>query len=153
MTTIHEPVSIHESVRFGAGVVVWRYTTICEGAEIGEGTVIGSNVFIGRGSRIGKNVHIQHGAFIPNNALIKDDVFIGPNAVLTDDKHPRAGNPGYRALPPTVLWGASIGAGAVVLPGITVGCRAMVGAGAVVTEDVRDDDTAMGVPARFRLVG
>src|SRR3990167_5895227 len=153
MTVFQKPVSIDKSVRFGERVTIWAYTTICAGTTIGDDTVIGSNCFIGKNCRIGKGVHLQHGVFIPNGTIIKDKAFLGPGVVLTDDKMPRAGNTNYHAEPPIILWGASIGAGAVILPGVTIGSRAMVGAGAVVTRDVPDDDTAMGVPARLRLVG
>ena len=153
MTTIHKPCLIAKTVQFGNRVVVWSFTTICDGVEIGDDTVIGSNCFIGKNCRIGRGVHLQHGVFLPLGSVLKDNVFLGPGVVCTDDKMPRAGNAGYKAQPPLILRGASIGAGAVILPGITIGARAMVGAGAVVTRDVPDDDTAKGNPARLRLVG
>ena len=149
---IISPTSIAPSVKLGSRVTVWRWATILEGTEIGDDTVVGSNCFIGKNCRIGKGVHLQHGVFIPNGTIIKDKAFLGPGVVLTDDKLPRSGNTNYHAEPPIILWGASIGAGAVILPGVTIGSRAMVGAGAVVTKDVPDDDTAIGVPARLRLI-
>ena len=114
--------------------------------------MIGSGCWIGRNVRIGHGVRINHGCFIPSGTIIKNKVFLGPGVTLTDDKLPRAGNVNYKAQPPLILHGASIGAGAVILPGVTIGARAMVGAGAVITKDVPDDDTAMGNPARLRLI-
>lgn len=152
MTTIHTPCSIAKTVRFGERVVVWQFTSILDGTEIDDDTVIGANCWIGRNCRIGRGVHINTGCFLPHGSVLKDKVFLGPGVIATDDRLPRAGNAGYTAQPPLILRGASIGAGAVILPGITIGARAMVGAGAVVTHDVPDDDTAKGNPARLRLI-
>lgn len=132
---IHEPTSIDPSVVMGDGVTVWRFTTICAGTSIGAGSVVGSCVFIGRDCRLGEGVHIQHGAFIPNGTVIGDRVFIGPNAVLTDDKRPRAGA-GYSPAPPILEELSSIGAGAAILPGVTIGKGALVAAGSVITRSV-----------------
>ena len=129
------------------GVTVWHFTTVEEDVEAGEGTVIGSCCFIGRGSRIGRNVHIQHGAFIARGSVIGDDVFIGPNAVLTDDKRPVAGK-AYKAQPPYIANRCSIGAGAVIMPGVVLAPDAMVGAGAVVVHRVDAGETVVGIPAR-----
>ncbi len=152
MTTINKRSEVHKSVKLGDNVTVWAFTTICEGTVIGDDVVIGSGCFIGKNCRIGNGCRIQHGCFLPNGTILKHKVFVGPGVMMTDDKHPRVNNPGYRAEPPTIMAGASIGAGAVILPGVVVGDRAMVGAGAVVTHDVPVDDTAVGVPARLRLI-
>lgn len=149
---IHLPAAVHGSVQFGERCIVWSFTTICEGTVIGDDVVIGSNCFIGKNVTIGNGCRIQHGAFLPNGTVLKHKVFIGPGVMMTDDKHPRVNNPDYEARPPVIRAGASIGAGAVILPGVEIGDRAMVGAGAVVTRDVPADDTAMGTPARLRLV-
>jgi len=141
---------IHDSVILGHGTVIWQLASICEHTIIGENCVVGTSVWIGKNCRIGDRVRIQTGAFIPNRTVIEDDVFIGPLVVLTDDKHPRAGNHDYEALPPTIRRGASIGAGAVILPGVVVGEHAMVAAGAVVTRDVMNDGLAIGMPAKMR---
>jgi acetyltransferase-like isoleucine patch superfamily enzyme len=127
---------------------VWHFAVVLADAEIGEGTVIGSRAEIGRGCWIGINCRIGSGVFLPPNSIIEDGVFIGPNTTFTDDKYPKAGNAGYRAQPPIVRAGASIGAGAVILPGITIGAGALVGAGAVVSHDVSSGVVVKGVPAR-----
>jgi acetyltransferase-like isoleucine patch superfamily enzyme len=115
--------------------------------EIGEGAKIGAFVEIGRGVKIGKDCKIQSFAFIPEGVVIGDNVFIGPHVVFCNVKFPMAGDK-YQAT--VVMNGAIIGAGAVILPGITIGERAFVGAGAVVTKNVRAGETVMGNPARVQ---
>ena len=145
---LHGISAISETVLFGNYCTVWQFTTICEHTVIGHGSVIGSGVWIGKNCRIGNNVHIQHGAFIPNGTVLEDNVFIGPLVVLTDDKYPRSGNDDYIPNPPRICQGASIGAGAVILPGVVVEAGAMIGAGAVVTHSVGYGDLSLGNPAR-----
>lgn len=144
---IHQPSLVWSTAFIGERSIVWFFTQIGDGVIIGEDSVIGSCCYIGFKSRLGRGVHIQHGVFLPNRSYIGDDVFIGPGVVFTDDKYPRAGNKNYKPEPPIIGDGASIGAGAIILPGVKIGKRAMVGAGAVVTEDVPDDETVIGVPA------
>ena len=143
--------AVHESVILGRGTVVWQFATVCEGTVIGLDCVIGANVWIGRNCRIGNRARIQTGSFLPNGSVIEDDVFIGPNVTFTDDKYPRSGNHGYQALPPVVRRGASVGAGATILPGVVIGERAMVAAGAVVTREVVSDGLAIGMPAKTKV--
>lgn len=142
---------IDPSAHIGGGTVVWHLATICAETRVGADCVIGTSVWIGKNCRIGDRVRIQTGAFIPNGTVIEDDVFIGPLAVLTDDKHPRSGNRDYKAEPPVIRKGASIGAGAVILPGVELGAGSMVAAGAVVTRDVIEDGLAIGMPAVTRV--
>ena len=129
---------------------VWSFTVIGEGVYIGKDAVIGSHCYIGAGTTIGQGAHIQTGVFLPNNSTIEDYVFIGPNVTFTDDRYPRAGNTGYLPEPPRVRMSASIGAGAVILPGIEIGAGAMIGAGAVVTKDVSIGDTVFGEQAKAK---
>jgi acetyltransferase-like isoleucine patch superfamily enzyme len=143
---LSDKATIHESVVFGENCVVWQYATICEGAVLGDGVVIGSNAWIGRGVHLGNYTRIQHGAFIPNNTVVGRSVFVGPNVSLTDDKYPKAGMP-YRPNPPVLEDECSVGAGAVILPGVRIGRGAMIGAGSVVTQDILSLHTAIGVPA------
>ena len=141
-------VDVNESARLGEGTVVWSFAVVCGGVVTGVHCVIGSGVFIGHGSRLGDRVHIQHGVFLPNHSQIGSNVFIGPNATFTDDRYPRVNNPQYRPEPPVIEANASIGAGAVILPGVRIGEGAMIGAGAVVTEDVEPWARIVGNPAR-----
>jgi acetyltransferase-like isoleucine patch superfamily enzyme len=145
--TFHGHVTFSPSAKFGENCTVWQYATICEDVVIGHEVVIGSGAWIGAGSEIGHGTRIQHGAFIPKKTEIGAFVFIGPNVTLTDDKYPVAGAP-YDPHPPVLEAHCSIGAGAVILPGVRVGEGAMIGAGAVVTQDVPPHAVVYGCPAR-----
>jgi acetyltransferase-like isoleucine patch superfamily enzyme len=147
----HGTVNVAASVKFGRDCTVWQYATICDDVVLGDNVVVGSCVWIGSGTVVGAGTRIQHGAFITKDSLIGECVFIGPNATLTDDKYPKAGEP-YSPQPPHLEDGCSIGAGAVVLPGVRVGSHAMVGAGAVAVDNVRAHTTVGGVPARQFVV-
>jgi UDP-2-acetamido-3-amino-2,3-dideoxy-glucuronate N-acetyltransferase len=124
---------------------------------IGESCIIGKGVYIDFDVVIGSWVKVQNGASIYHGATIEDGVFIGPHACLTNDKHPRAitpegllkGGADWEVSRTVVLYGASIGAGAIILPGITIGRFALVGAGAVVTRDVSAHGLVVGNPARL----
>ena len=148
MPDIHPLAVVSLDARLGCNVKVWSGAVIGQFAEIGDDCVIGSNAYVGWGTRMGRGCRLQHGVFLPNNSLLGQNVFIGPNATFTDDKYPRAGNVDYKPEPPTLCSNCSIGAGATILPGVTIYHHAMVGAGAVVTHDVPAYAVVMGVPAR-----
>lgn len=126
------------------------------GCTIGDNTKIAAFVEIKKGVVVGKNCKIEPFVFIPEGVIIEDRVFIGPNVTFTNDKHPKATNPDgslidfceWKKYRTVIKKGASVGAGTVILPGVTVGANAMVGAGAVVTRDVPADETVIGNPAR-----
>lgn len=139
---------VHQSTFLGMGTVVWSFAIVGSGVHTGPHCAIGSHVYIGMGSTLGESVRIQHGVFLPNRSQIGNRVFIGPNATFTDDRHPVVNNPRYKAEPPIVEDDASIGAGAVILPGVRIGRGAVVGAGAVVTHDVPPHTTVKGNPAQ-----
>lgn len=115
--------------------------------EIEEEVNIGARCEIGRGSKIGKRTRIGCGTFLPSNSIIEEDVFIGPNVTFTDDKYPKANNVNYKAEPPIVKKGASIGAGSVILPGVTIGENSIIGAGSIVTKDVPPNSIVRCLPA------
>ncbi len=117
------------------------------GCEVGDNTKIDAFVYIEEGVKIGKNVNIRPFTFIPEGVTIEDDVFIGPNVTFTNDKYPRSRGE-WKLLRTVVKKGASIGAGSVILPGITIGENALVGAGSVVTKDVPANTVVAGNPAR-----
>ncbi len=118
------------------------------GCEIGENTKVDSFVYIEGGVKIGNNVKIRPFTFICDGVTIEDDVFIGPNVTFTNDNNPRVRGE-WKLLKTTVKKGASIGAGAVILPGITIGEYALVGAGSVVTKDVPPRAVVVGNPAKI----
>lgn len=134
----------------GEGSDVWHFANVESGVTMGKGSVIGSHTYVGGGARIGDGVRIQSFVSICRNAVLEDGVFISPHVCITDDKHPRAGNPGYAAEPPILRKGCSIGASALIMPGVEIGEGAMVGAGAVVTKDVPPGVVVVGIPARAR---
>lgn len=153
---IHPTVDISPNATIGMECQIWHYTQIREGAFIGDQCIIGRDVYIDTHVRIGNRVKIQNSALIYCGAVIEDGVFIGPRACLTNDRYPRAITPcgklktqmDWRQGTIYVRYGASIGAGAVILTNVTIGRFAMVGAGAVVTHNVPDHALVLGIPAR-----
>lgn len=149
---------VENNVQIGEGTKVWHFSQIRQGSQIGKNCVIGKAVFIDFETVIGNNVKIQNQAIIYHRAIIEDGVFIGPNVCFTNDKIPRAINPDG-SLKSTDDWeistikigkGASVGGHSVILPGVTIGRFAMVGAGAVVTKDVPAFALVYGNPAAVK---
>lgn len=134
--------------RVGKGTKIWKshLSNIHHDVDIGQDCVIHSHVWIGEGVKIGDRVKIQAFSFIPTGVTIEDNVFIGPRVTFTNDKYPPSHGKSW--LPTTVRRNAVIGAGAVILPGLTVGENARIGAGAVVTKDVPANVTVCGNPAQ-----
>jgi acetyltransferase-like isoleucine patch superfamily enzyme len=143
----------------GAGTRIWNRAQVREKATLGVNCIVGKDAYVDLGVCIGNNVKIQNSALLYQGATIEDGVFIGPQACLTNDRHPRAITPegqpkgaeDWQVSNTLIRYGASIGAGAIVVAGVTIGRFAMVGAGAVVTHSVPDHGMVLGVPAR--LVG
>jgi acetyltransferase-like isoleucine patch superfamily enzyme len=149
------PYRLLDDVEFGEHVIVQPFTNLY-GCAIGDNTHIGPFVEVQRGARIGANCKIQSHAFICDGVTIADEVFVGHGVMFVNDKRPRAttdaGAPQTQAdwelLATRVERRASIGSGAVILGGLTIGAGALVGAGAVVTKDVGPAETVVGNPAR-----
>lgn len=147
---------IAPDVKLGRDVRVHAFVNLY-GCEIGDETSIGTFVEIQKGAKIGARCKIQSHSFICEGVTIEDEVFVGHNVNFMNDRFPRATNPdGSRkaesdwTLEPTLVKRrAAVGTGAVILPGLTIGVEAIVGAGAVVTEDVPDGATVVGNPARL----
>ncbi len=140
---------ICESDDVGAGTRIWAFAHVLGGATVGNDCNICDGVFIENDVVVGDRVTIKSGVQLWDGLRVADDVFIGPNATFTNDPFPRSkAHLGSHPLT-SVEEGASIGANATILPGVTIGRRAMVGAGSVVTADVPADATVVGNPARI----
>lgn len=146
---IHETAVVEPGATLGDGTHIWMGAQIREGAVLGEGCNIGKDVFIDAGVRIGSRVKIQNNVSVYSGVTLQDEVFVGPSAVFTNDLYPRATNDGWQITPTLVQHGASIAANATIICGNTIGRYAMVGAGSVVTRDVRDHELVVGNPAKF----
>lgn len=147
MPKIHK-LSDVANATIGAGTRVWQYAVIFDGAVIGTNCNICAHTMIEGDVVVGNNVTVKNGVFLWDGTRIEDDVFIGPNATFTNDRFPRSKVYPEAFSGITVRRGASIGANATLLPGITVGEYAMVGAGAVVTKDVEPYSVVVGNPAK-----
>jgi UDP-2-acetamido-3-amino-2,3-dideoxy-glucuronate N-acetyltransferase len=146
------PKALVESTSIGPGTRIWAFAHVMHGAEIGSGCNICDHTFIESNAKLGNNVTIKNGVAIWDGVVIEDDVFLGPNVVLTNDPNPRAEikKPRDQWLPTIIRRGATIGANATLLCGITVGAYAFVAAGAVVTRSVPDHALTAGVPSRTK---
>lgn len=127
---------------------IWQFCVVLPGAKIGENCNLCSHCFIENEVEIGNNVTIKCGVQIWDGMKIEDNVFIGANVTFTNDKYPRS-KQAYELLPIKIMKGASIGAGAVILGGVTIGENAMIGIGSVVTKDVPAGEVWVGNPAHF----
>lgn len=145
---IHHSAEVSPHAVIGERTLIWNQVQIREGASIGSDCNIGKDVYIDRGVRIGDRCKIQNGVSIFIGVEIEDDVFLGPHMTFTNDLVPRAFNRNWEITPTRVKRGASIGANATILCGITIGEYAMVGAGAVVTKDVAPHSLVVGNPAK-----
>lgn len=134
------PLSDVQSKNIGEGTNIWQFCVVLEGAKIGKNCNICSNCFIENDVVIGDNVTVKNGVSLYDGMRIEDDVFIGPNATFCNDKYPKSKNKNFKLEPIVIKKGASIGANATILPGVTIGENALVGAGAVVTKDVSDNE-------------
>jgi UDP-2-acetamido-3-amino-2,3-dideoxy-glucuronate N-acetyltransferase len=154
MTAVHAGAQVHPTAVvdpgavLGAGTRVWHFSHVSAGARVGEGCVLGQNVFVGRGVRIGPGVKVQNNVSVYEGVELEDHVFCGPSVVFTNVRDPRSEidrRAEFRAT--RVRRGATLGANATIVCGVTIGRYAFVGAGAVVTRDVADHALVVGVPA------
>jgi UDP-2-acetamido-3-amino-2,3-dideoxy-glucuronate N-acetyltransferase len=145
---IHPTAVVDDGAQIGAGTRVWHFVHVMPGAVIGERCVIGQGCFIGN-VRIGAGCRIQNNVSIYDGVTLEDDVFVGPSCVFTNVLHPRANVERKSEFAPTLVRrGASLGANATIVAGVTIGRHALVGAGAVIIEDVPDHAIVVGNPAR-----
>ncbi len=138
-----------QSHHIGSGTSIWQYVVILPKAIIGTNCNICAHCFVENDVIIGNNVTLKSGVFIWDGITVGNDVFIGPNVSFTNDKYPRSKQYPSGFLRTIVDDGASIGAGSVILGGVTIGKNSMIGAGSVVTKNVPPDQLWVGNPARY----
>lgn len=148
------PINIHPTAEvqtneIGDNTLIWQYCVILKGAKIGANCNINFNVFIENDVEIGNNVTVKPGVQIWDGLRIEDHVFIGPNVTFINDKYPRSKHYPEQFAQTIIKEGASIGAGSVILCGLTIGKNSMIGAGSVVTKSIPDNELWYGNPAKF----
>ena len=148
---IHPTANVEPTAVLGEGTRVWHRAHVRDGAIIGSGCTISKDVYVDTEVHVGNRVKIQNGVSVYKGVLLEDDVFVGPNVSFTNDSFPRAFNADWHVTPTLVRRGASIGANATVVCGVTLGPYSMVAAGSTVSNDVPPHGLVMGSPAR--LVG
>lgn len=156
MAVIHPTADVSPHAEIGESTRVWAQVQIREGAKIGRNCIIGRNTYIDFDVCVGDNVKIQNNSSLYVGLTVEDGVFIGPHVIFTNDKLPRAINPNgtlksaadWHVGKTLVRYGAALGAGTVVVTGVTIGRWAMVGSGSVVSKDVPDHALVVGNPAR-----
>ncbi|MEN2992485.1 MAG: Gfo/Idh/MocA family oxidoreductase [Bacteroidia bacterium] len=147
---VHPTALVDEEVEIGEGTKIWHFSHILRGSRIGKNCILGQNVVVGPYVRIGDNCKIQNNVSLYYGVELEDGVLCGPSCVFTNDKYPRAFiERRNEFLPTRVRQGATIGANATIMCGVTIGRFAMVGAGAVVVHDVPDFALVLGNPARL----
>ena len=145
----HETAVIDEGCIVGKGTKIWHFSHIMTGSEIGERCNIGQNVVVSPGVKLGKNVKVQNNVSIYTGVICDDDVFLGPSMVFTNVINPRSEVMRKDSYMTTIVEkGATIGANSTIICGIIIGRYAFIGAGAVVTKDVKPYSLVVGNPAR-----
>lgn len=145
----HETSIIDDNVSIGKGSKIWHFAHICSGAQIGENCVFGQNTMVANNVEIGSNVKVQNNVAIYTGTTVEDDVFLGPSCVLTNVTNPRSQVKRQSLYEKTLIRrGATVGANATIVCGITLGRYSFIAAGAVVAKDVPDYAFILGVPGR-----
>lgn len=145
---VHPSAEVARDALIGEGTMIWHQCQVMRGARLGAHCKLGKCVYVDFGVQIGDRVKIQNGISLYKGVRVEDDVLLGPHMAFTNDLYPRAFNDDYEITPTLVRKGASVGANATIVCGVTLGRFCMVGAGAVVTADVPDYALVVGNPAR-----
>ncbi|WP_304343532.1 acyltransferase [Chryseobacterium koreense] len=148
MVKIH-PLADVQSENIGDGTQIWQFCVVLKNAVIGKNCNINCQVFIENDVAIGDEVTIKPGVQVWDGVILEDDVFVGPNVTFTNDLFPKSKNLNFELKRTLIKKGASIGANATILAGITIGENALIGAGSVLTKDVPANEIWVGNPAKF----
>ena len=133
-----------QTKNIGENTNIWQFCVVLPEAQIGSDCNICSHCFIENDVIIGKNVTVKNGVYLYDGITIEDNVFIGPNATFCNDKYPKSKNKDFKLDKILVKKGASIGANATILPGVTIGENALIAAGAIITKDVESNQVIKG---------
>jgi len=144
----HTSAEVHPSTEIGEGTKIWHQAQVRENVRIGKNCIISKDVYIDIGVSIGDRVKVQNGVSVYRGVILEDDTFVGPHAAFTNDMTPRSFAEDWEITPTRVRRGASIGANATIVCGVTLGPYCMVGAGSTVTHDVPPHALVTGSPAR-----
>ncbi len=145
----HETAVIDPGAQIGEGSKIWHFSHVMSSAEIGKNCILGQNVFVGGKVKLGSNVKVQNNVSVYEGVICEDDVFLGPSMVFTNVVNPRSAIERKSEFQSTLVKkGATIGANATILCGLTLGEYCFIGAGAVVTKDVKSFALMTGVPAK-----
>ena len=144
----HPTALVGEKATIGEGTRVWAFTNVMDGAVIGKKCNICDGSFVESGAIIGDNVTIKNHVSVWTGVTLEEGVFVGPNAVFINDRHPRSRSENWQLEKTLVRKGATLGANCTVMCGITIGQYAVIGAGAVVLDDVKPHAVMVGNPAR-----
>jgi UDP-2-acetamido-3-amino-2,3-dideoxy-glucuronate N-acetyltransferase len=146
---IHETAIIDSGAKIGKGTKVWHFSHIMNTAEIGENCILGQNVFVGQNVKLGSHVKVQNNVSVYEGVVCEDDVFLGPSMVFTNVVNPRSFVERKKQFKKTLVKkGATVGANATIVCGVTLGEYCFIGAGAVVTKNVKPFALMAGVPAK-----
>ncbi len=146
---VHESAYVDDGAEIGDGAKVWHFSHVLAGAKIGRGCILGQNAHVANDVVLGDNVKVQNNVSIYKGTIVEDDVFLGPSCVLTNVTNPRSQVNRHALYETTLLRrGATVGANATIVCGVTIGRYAFIGAGAVVTKNVPDYALIVGNPGR-----
>ena len=149
-TNIHPSTIVDKGATIGEGTAIWHFAHICSGAVIGQNCTLGQNVMVADNASLGNNVKVQNNVAIYGGVTIEEDVFLGPSCVLTNVTNPRSQVSRKTLYEKThIERGATIGANATIICGITLGCYCFIGAGSVVTKNIPDYGMVLGNPGKL----
>jgi len=139
------PMSDVQSKNIGPDTNIWQFCVVLPGAVIGKGCNICANCFIENDVTIGNYVTLKCGVYLWDGVTIEDNVFVGPNVTFCNDRYPISRNKNAKLEPVVIKKGASIGANTTILPGVTIGENAIIGAGAIITKNVANNEKVIGI--------